>query len=66
MTTEEIIKKRRELDKQMYDLEKIFLDQKRKIDKEFFELSKQCPHKNMDGCSYSRWCNDCGMNWDTT
>lgn len=29
-------------------------------------LETRCPHKNMGGGSYSRWCNDCGWSEDTT
>ena len=30
------------------------------------ELQSVCPHENMNGGSYSRWCTDCGRVWDTT
>ena len=66
MTKEEIVKKRAELDQRGRDLEKEYRKTQDALEKEYRALYKQCPHEEMNGASYCRWCCVCGESWDTT
>lgn len=63
---QEIVKKRLTLEREMLDLDAEYAQKKGTIQKKFRELFEDCPHKNMNSASYTRWCNDCGKSWDTT
>jgi hypothetical protein len=66
MKQTEIRKKRLALDIELGQLEKSYLEAKKKIHLKQKELSTQCKHKDMNGGQYCRWCNDCGYCEDTT
>lgn len=66
LTPEEVRRRRVELDRQVYALEKRHRAEVDEMLSKQRALHKLCPHENMNGGSYSRWCTDCGRDWDTT
>lgn len=62
MTPEEI---RQEICRIEYD--EVALERRRQdLDKKRKAIQAKCPHLNMRGAQYTRWCADCGESWDTT
>ena len=66
MEIEEVKQKRFEIERKISALEDQYHADLRALQKELRGLYKKCPHKNMNGGSYTRWCEDCGESWDTT
>jgi hypothetical protein len=54
------------LNSKLMELESEYKQKEAIILKEISLLQESCPHKNMGGGQYTRWCLDCGKDWDTT
>jgi hypothetical protein len=66
MNKEEIINKRKDLDKRQFTLDKKYEKDNATLHQEYQILYSQCSHESINGGSYSRWCTNCGQSWDTT
>lgn len=65
MTAKEVQAISRELSIQEDKLIRRFKQDRQSILEKWTELRRKCPHENMNSCSYSRWCCDCGKEWNT-
>jgi hypothetical protein len=59
-------KEREALEKEMGVQERTMVKVKKAISKRLHNLQERCPHENTQGAQYTRWCVDCGKDWDTT
>jgi hypothetical protein len=66
LRTAAIIASRKMLNSKLMKLESEYKQKEAEIIKEKSQLQESCPHKNMGGGQYTRWCLDCGKDWDTT
>lgn len=60
----EVRNKRMALDLEIRYMEERHQAEINKLQGQMRKLQGQCPHKNMNEGSYSRWCTDCGEDWD--
>jgi uncharacterized protein YktA (UPF0223 family) len=65
-TTEQIIQIRKLLDRAYDKLEKDYMRGQWDINNQYKTMQEKCPHKHIQGGQYMRWCEDCGMDCDTT
>jgi predicted nucleic acid-binding Zn ribbon protein len=65
-TPEQIRDKRSDLEQRERIIQEEYKAQQILIDKKYRILYARCPHKNMKSTQYTRWCEDCGKDWDTT
>lgn len=64
--SKEIQAKRVVIDKEFQRIAKILEIETNTWRKDLRKLQERCPHKNMSGAQYVRWCNDCGYEENTS
>lgn len=58
--------RRAKIDTARHEMELRHAEESKAIALQQRDLERLCPHQDVDGAPYTRWCNDCGATWDTT